>query len=236
MKTTRLEIHRKMFLPKRAAYNNLIRDTKDRYYRSRIENNDQKKLFSVIDEIIGNKSDTSLPAYSDPSELAQKFSDYFDSKIDTLMQSFIDTPPETVSVSLGHSFDNFFCVKDAYVNTLIKSMKSKSCGLDPLPTNLLKLVLSETVPLLTKIVNYSPSSGEFPCSGKCAVVTPLLKKPGLDANNLKNYRPVSNISLVGEVIEKIVFDRINDYLTANSLCCKFQSAYLKFHSTVRALV
>ena len=32
MKTTRLEIHRQMFLAKRAAYNNLIRDTKDRYY------------------------------------------------------------------------------------------------------------------------------------------------------------------------------------------------------------
>ena len=66
MKTTRLEIHRKMFLPKRAAYNNLIRDTKERYYRSRIEKTDQKKLFSVIDEITGNKTDTSLLPIATP--------------------------------------------------------------------------------------------------------------------------------------------------------------------------
>ena len=38
------------------------------------------------------------------------------------------------------------------------------------------------------------------------------KKPGLDMNNLKNYRPVSNLPFVFKIIEKVVATRIGDHL------------------------
>ena len=37
---------------------------------------------------------------------------------------------------------------------------------------------------------------------KTAIVKPLLKKPSLDHNNLKNYRPVSNLSFLSKLWEK----------------------------------
>ena len=70
---------------------------------------------------------------------------------------------------------------------------SKSCDLDPLPTHMLKQSIDEFVPIVTAMVNKSLSEAIVPGSFKQATVRPLLKKPGLDKENLKNYRPVSNL-------------------------------------------
>ena len=68
---------------------------------------------------------------------------------------------------------------------------SKHCEVDPLPTWLLKKVLPTIIPFLTHLVNVSLCTGVFPSKGKLALVSPLLKKPSLDYNNFKNFRPVS---------------------------------------------
>jgi hypothetical protein len=53
-----------------------------------------------------------------------------------------------------------------------------------------------------RMVNKSLNERSVPISFKQAIVRPLLKKPGLDMNNLKNYRLVSNLPFVSEIIEK----------------------------------
>ena len=53
---------------------------------------------------------------------------------------------------------------------------------------------------------------------------------------LKNYRPVSNLSFISKVLEKIVFNQIVSYLKANFLIDPFQSAYKAAHSTETALL
>ena len=72
---------------------------------------------------------------------------------------------------------------------------SKSCSLDPMPTWLVKQYLPVLMPILTKIVNSSLSSGSFPSRLRRAIITPILKKASLDKNTLGNYRPVSNPGL-----------------------------------------
>jgi hypothetical protein len=67
------------------------------------------------------------------------------------------------------------------------------------------------------------------------MILPLLKKPRLDMNNLKNYRPVSNLPFVSKIIEKVVASRIEDHLDKRKLHDNRQSAYRSFHSTVTAL-
>jgi len=52
------------------------------------------------------------------------------------------------------------------------------------------------LPYITKIVNMSLATGRLPTSQKHAIVTPLLKKPGLDTADMGNYRPVSNLSFM----------------------------------------
>ena len=70
---------------------------------------------------------------------------------------------------------------------------------------------------------------------KQALVTSLLKKDDLDPEVLKNYRPVSNLSL-SKVLERVVAARLTNYMTINQLHEPMQSAYRACHSTEAALV
>ena len=89
---------------------------------------------------------------------------------------------------------------------------------------------------MTHIVNLSLKSGSFPDAPKTAIVRPLLKKHNLDKNDLKNFRPVSNIAFVSKLIEKVVVKRLSDYMSKNQLNETFQSAYRQHHGTETALV
>ena len=97
--------------------------------------------------------------------------------------------------------------------------------------------LDTFLPSLTALVNSSLSSGVFPAVFKSALVKLLKKKKkSLDQNRLKNYRPVSNLSFVSMIIEKLVLSQLSDHLSANSLYNRFQSAYQPRHSTKTALL
>jgi len=42
-------------------------------------------------------------------------------------------------------------------------------------------------------------------------------KSGLDASNLKNYRPVSNLSFLSKLLEKVLQDRLLAFLDVDDL-------------------
>ncbi len=113
---------------------------------------------------------------------------------------------------------------------------NKCCHLDPVPTKLLKSVLDCVVTSLTRMINASIRTSTFPAQWKIATVTPLLKKPSLDHEDLVNFRPVSNLCYVSKLTEKIVMKQIDHYLDANNLRDQHQSAYRTSHSTETALV
>ncbi|PIK45370.1 putative RNA-directed DNA polymerase from mobile element jockey-like [Apostichopus japonicus] len=119
---------------------------------------------------------------------------------------------------------------------IIMASPSKSCGLDPLPTNLLKECVTPLLPVISTIVNNSLITGDVPSAFKLAHVTPLIKKPSLDPTVLSNYRPVSNLPFVSKILEKVVSSRLTSYLEHNGLQETHQSAYRKHHSTETALV
>ena len=89
---------------------------------------------------------------------------------------------------------------------------------------------------ITNIINYSLREGSFPNCFKTAYVTPLLKKPNLDRNLLKNYRLVSNLSFIFKLIEKVVAKQLNNYIDSEGLSNVNQSAYRRLHSTESALL
>lgn len=116
------------------------------------------------------------------------------------------------------------------------SSPSTSCPLDPLPTWLLKKCVDILLPIITKIVNLSMATGSFPAQLKKALVVPLIKKPSLDRGELRNYRPVSNLSFLSKTIERTVVRRVREHLVANNIMEPFQSAYRPQHSTETALI
>ena len=94
---------------------------------------------------------------------------------------------------------------------------SKSFSLDPFPTWLLKNSIDEVLPTLTHLINASLAESSMPSSLKDAIVTPLLKKPALEPEELKNYRPVSNLPYVSKLIERVVSAQLNEHMLKNSM-------------------
>ena len=93
----------------------------------------------------------------------------------------------------------------------------------------------QLLPVITKLVNASLSTGHFPDEWKEAVVKPLLKKGAKDSGH-KNLRPVSNLQFVSKITERTVFYQIFSYVTDNGLFPELQSAYRRTHSTETALL
>ena len=100
----------------------------------------------------------------------------------------------------------------------------------------MKRCLSDLVPVVTRLANCSLSAGTVPCQFKQAVVTPLLTTAGLDADDLKHFRPVSNLSFLSKILEKTVLDQLQTRLSANDLLEIRKSAYRKNHSTETAVL
>ena len=71
---------------------------------------------------------------------------------------------------------------------------------------------------------------------KTAIVKPLTKKPSLDHSDLKSHCPVSNLSFISKIIEKIVLSQISADLNKNNLFSLTQSAYRPKHSTETILL
>ena len=103
-------------------------------------------------------------------------------------------------------------------------MSKKLCQLDLIPTWLVNQCVDQLLPLFISIINGSFTKGEFPNYFKNAIVKPLLKKPSLDKDELKNYRPVSNLHFISKVIEKSVSTRFEEHISEYSMYDPMQSA------------
>ena len=139
--------------------------------------------------------------------------------------------PQVQKTEIRSKMNVFERASEDEIKKLILSSSSKSCDLDPIPTSVLKNCLDISI---TDIINISMETSTFPHNFKKAHVRPLLKKTSLPKNELKNYRPVSNLSLISKILEKIIANRLQAHIKNNHLSNPLQSAYRKHHSTESA--
>ena len=246
---SKLTVHRQAYEAERENVKKLIEDEQVKYYNNKVEecSGDQKKLFSIVDKLLNKGKSTALPEHDNLKTLVNEFSDFFQGKIETIRSSLTDLqetaepltcppvsdlfPPSKIQI------DSFKLATQDEILKIIKSSSKASCSLDPVPTRLLtEHFLPELLPVITDIVNMSLSSGKFPDSLKLALVKPLLKKLSLNPEIHKNFRPVSNLSFLSKIIEKIMANRLFQHMSDNDLHDKMQSAYKAYHSTETALL
>ncbi|XP_070556586.1 uncharacterized protein [Ptychodera flava] len=212
-------------------------DTAD-YHRIRIQEADDKGLFNIIAELSDAKTIIRkvLPSQFKPATLPSEFLDYFNSKILRLREGLPSPHIDNDNVLPSHTLPCFNQVTTDQVNNIILQASSKSCDLDVLPVKYIKKFADALLPFMTHLFNSSLSSGSVPSHFKSAIIRPLLKKTDLNPNILKNYRPVSNLSFLSKVLERIVAAQLNTHLRKYCLFTKFQSAYRAHHSTETALM
>ena len=62
---------------------------------------------------------------------------------------------------------------------------------------------------------------------KRATITPLLKIPVLDKEEMKNYRPISNLPFISKLIEKVIARLVEEHLEHNDLNDIYKSAVVE---------
>ena len=122
------------------------------------------------------------------------------------------------------------------IGKVIIKLPTKSCLLDPLPTFLIKECIDILLPSITKLVNCSLREGLVPDGFKKAVVTPLIQKASLPVEDLKNYGPVSGLSFISKLVERVVAKQLVDHIHRHGLDNSYQTAYKSGHSTETALL
>jgi Reverse transcriptase (RNA-dependent DNA polymerase) len=101
---------------------------------------------------------------------------------------------------------------------------------------LLKDNVDIVTPFLVVLFNQSLSIGVVPKLFEAAYITPILKKPDLDLAEAKSYRPISNLSILLKLLERLVVRQFLDYLNSSRLMPDLQSMYLANHSTETAIL
>ena len=113
---------------------------------------------------------------------------------------------------------------------IIADLKPKSsAGYDNLSSKLLKDIKGIISRPLSIIINQSLCSGIFPSKLKLAKVIPLYKKE--DQRVFGNYRPISLLSSISKIYEKVAFKQILEYFTSNNLLFESQYGFRENHST-----
>ncbi len=109
-----------------------------------------------------------------------------------------------------------------------------SPGWDKIPTKLLKDTIKYINQPFTTVFNASLETGIFPDVWKLARVTPLYKSG--QKSNLWNYRQISVLSVLSQLLEKLAHEHLYDFCKENNLFSKIQFFFRKLHSTITSML
>lgn len=114
---------------------------------------------------------------------------------------------------------------------IIKNLKpNKAPGSDGITAKVIKNLPNRGIFFLTHIYNYCLFFNFFPDSWKNAKVFPLLK-PGKDPTVAQSYRPISLLSIVGKIFERVLLSRIQLHIDEFNIIPDTQFGFRNGHST-----
>ena len=160
--------------------------------------------------------------FDDPNEISNVLNSYF-SSIGKNLAKKIPNTNKHFSKFLGKSNANsiFFAPTTKFeVTDVVTALNNKqSAGHDELSNFILKGVISSIADPLAYIFNLSIIGGVFPEKFKIAKVIPLFKKG--DSLEASNYRPISLLSSISKILEKLILSRIVNFLNAHNIFYQF---------------
>ena len=113
----------------------------------------------------------------------------------------------------------------------IKSLdSSKSTGDSSIPKQIMNLIPRELAYPLTHLINLTFQTGIYPSTLKIVKVIQIFKNKGSNID-INNYRPISLLSNVDKMFEKLVHTRLNSFFVKHNLFSERQFGFRKMHST-----
>ena len=208
---------------------------------------DTKKLWKVINEIIGKNGDKSvtidylkidgIKEYS-AKRISNSLANYFSN----VGRQFVEKIPKSrTSIDLylkklqsNHKSLYFDPCDATEVKELINKLPLKnSHGHDNISNIMLKTIVNDIVVPLVKLINQSMSQGQFPTMMKLAEVVPLFKSK--DRSIETNYRPISLLTTMSKILEKVVYTWVYKFLNVTGQISDKQYGFRAKHSCEHAV-
>ena len=225
----------------------IIRLAEKNYYASKLlEVRDNiSKTWKIMNQMCGGKSARSQiseikvsgASIVDPQQMANKFNDFFVNVGPILAKSIPPAVKPPLSFMKGTFPDSmYFLPTNEYeISDIISNLKNNdSKGFDDIPLKLIKNCSSSLSEILAYLNNQSFLEGVFPSSLKTAKVIPVHKCE--DPENINNYRPISVLSTFSKISEKLVWARLNKYISDKSILHPSQYGFREKLSTSIALL
>jgi hypothetical protein len=108
----------------------------------------------------------------------------------------------------------------------------KASGYDQVSVRAMKACKHELIPYLVHSINCSMNSGIYPDCLKLAKVRPLHKSG--NKRHVGNYRPISVLSPVNKIFEKVIYHRLLTFINKHGLLSNFQFGFREKSSTAAA--
>ena len=226
-----------------------MRTAKKSYYvdQCNLYKSNTKKLWSTIHEICGRHNDKSsmidyLTIDGIKTYEANKISNQFAKYFSTVGKKFANKLPASVTpvneyirkIPPNHHSLMLSPCSETELSRLINSLPNKtSCDIDEINNILLKKISKGILPALCALFNTSLETGVFPELMKTAEVVPLHK--GGDKSQETNYRPISLLTTLSKILEKVMYKRVYNFLNSTGQIYNKQYGFRSKHSTDQAV-
>lgn len=229
--------------------NYIIKKLKRKHEREILANaaKNTNKMWNAVKTITNFKPPKShctelLKLKQSPDEAVNAVSDFF-CNIGTNLANSIKTNklPKSHKKPLNNSntvesssfvlFDTDACE----VVNIITNLKCESApGWDNIPTKFIKLCKFLLAPVISHLTNLCFQSGTFPSPLKKSLVTPVYKSGRRD--DVNNYRPISVLTVISKIVEKIINTRLINYLNKLNILSNSQYGFRQKKSTEDAVL
>ncbi len=236
----------------RRSLKHLINAAKAKYYGLKINQNigNLKKTWALVNELRGKRKSGIRPQFIINNQrivnrrlIANEFNNYFVSLASDMNKlAYSDergalpinavTPFAVFLLGASNSSSIYMydCTENEVMN-IINGLENNKAS--DIPIKVIKHSAQLICPIITRCMNECIKSGQFPDKLKVGKITPIFKKD--DPEKLANYRPVSTLPIFGKIFEKIIYERLYNYLTSQNLITPQQFGFRKGHSTSHAL-
>ncbi|KAG5674284.1 hypothetical protein PVAND_004263 [Polypedilum vanderplanki] len=190
-----------------------------------------KEAWEIINELAGRKKEiqqlilitNNNEIIVNEAEIAQTFQSKFISIVGKPLNPIKSLRNKYFGPLVSKTFV-FDEVSPLYINNVIHSLPNKkSTGLDNISTKVMKGISELFSIHLCNFFNIMVRTGKYPDRLKSSIIVPIYK--GGNPTSADNYRPISLLSCVDKVLEKVIFGQMNEWMEKNHLHDNYQYGF-----------